>query len=802
MSNEHESLRLSPPKTIQTFLKATFEETIALIYSQIITYQNEKHTNICLSITPSTFKILNYILTKQTRSNEEILIIKTYLNSIPKFISFLNIKNPEQILFSLASVLKSEKYPQFYPVIKYGTHGDLFYIILKGKVSVLVPKDSYYQISPVNYIKHLLMLKLLNEDEIYYKTLAFNYSIGIEINDNIINTIIDGIRYKDYLSIEIYGLNIEEINSIIDFGDYAIELVDSLPTYKNNIKLLAPEMYIKLTSPEFPVLCVNDYIHKNKSHKNRHNVKHITLFNVHDNKVVSNNNNTEEEKTKGFQEIKLLLSSYIQVVTQSQGDSFGELALINKINKRTATIICKDECLFGILSRENFNAIIKDHQWKKRKNNVNFLLSFAIFKGMNWNYFESKIFNFFKFKIIYQGSPLIKEGENFEKIYFIKEGLFELNISLSLNEIANIIHSKQNQLHLKPIEDAPKTKLNFKLSIANNRDIIGFNDITYNNLYFANIICISANAKVYSIDYEILSKLSDKLPNFCEHINTYVQKRQDVLINRLINLYNYHYVKYKSLEMKADEKISMNCLFMSNHKHKSKTNIMKYNQTQQYKAPTLKFIKKKINLIGTHRQNKLILNSSDEHYNNNIPTKSKGFNSNKSVPQKKYISFHTQPHSSRPNTSMNDTLRSILGRKYRQHPTSKAFELFSKTLRDHNNDNVNNNNSGFYRNNHKTNKEAVVDLLYYDKNVIQDNPNFSQYNLNYHYTSRNKKELSYIYPMLSSNYRTITDSNDNENILRRIKKGKNARINRKYDVNTMSNLISFRSDDCSIVTHK
>jgi hypothetical protein len=253
--------------------------------------------------------------------------------------------------------------------------------------------------------------------------------------------------------------------------------------------------------------------------------------------------------------------------------------------------------------------------------------------------------------------------------------------------------------------------------------------------------------------------------------------------------------------MKADEKISMNCLFMSNHKHKSKTNIMKYNQTQQYKVPTLKFIKKKINLIGTHRQNKITLNTSDEHYNN-IPTKSKIFNSNKSVPQKKYISFHTQPHSSRPNTSMNDTLRSILGRKYRQHPTSKAFELFSKTLRDHNNDNVNNNNSGFYRNNHKTNKEAVVDLLYYDKNVIQDNPSFSKYNLNYHYTSRNKKELSYIYPMLSSNYRTITDSNDNENILRRIKKGKNARINRKYDVNTMSNLISFRSDDCSIVTHK
>ena len=175
MNNEYKqssSHNYSPPKTITTIIKSTYEETIALLISQITSLTNDKQKNICLSITPSTFQIINYILNKQTRSQDEVIIIKTYLNSIPKFITFLNIKNPDQILFSLASVLKSEKYPRYYPIIKYGTQGDHFYIILKGKVGVLVPKESYYVIKIVNYIKHLIMLKLLNEEEIYYKTLS------------------------------------------------------------------------------------------------------------------------------------------------------------------------------------------------------------------------------------------------------------------------------------------------------------------------------------------------------------------------------------------------------------------------------------------------------------------------------------------------------------------------------------------------------------------------------------------------------------------------------------------------------
>ena len=858
MNNEYKqssSHNYSPPKTITTIIKSTYEETIALLISQITSLTNDKQKNICLSITPSTFQIINYILNKQTRSQDEVIIIKTYLNSIPKFITFLNIKNPDQILFSLASVLKSEKYPRYYPIIKYGTQGDHFYIILKGKVGVLVPKESYYVIKIVNYIKHLIMLKLLNEEEIYYKTLSsnLNFDVGITVNDCIINTIIEAVRGKNYSCIEIYELNNKEISSIIEFTDYAVELVDSITNTKTNIRLLSPELYMKYTSPEFPELAVKEYINKRKYKKRRSSKRPSIFLKVNEPKQQQNEPENQKE-SKGFEKSKLLLSSYIQVVTQSQGDSFGELALLNKINKRTATIICEDECYFGIISRENFNSIIKEHQWKKRKNNVNFLLSFAIFKGMNWNYFESKIFNFFSFQTLTQGSTLINEGDQFERIYFVKEGQFELNISLTLNEIANIIHTKQQKLRLKPIEDVPKTKINFKLIIANDHDIIGFNDITFNDIYFSNVICISTNAKVYSINYDILSKISEKIPNFSEQLNAYVSKRENVLINRLVNLYNYHFVKQKKqdvIQIDTDNIVSMHGLFMKHNINKRKTNIMKHNQTQQNNNCIMltnrikifdnktKMIKKKLNLTNIQQQqphnnntepplinnnysNKYILNTSINELNNSRYITNNNNNNNnisilKPIPSHKSISKGMvckysqcnikQPQSNRPTSTMNDTLKNILGRKYRNHPTSKAIEIFSKTLRDSTYDDKKGKNSHKRLKINTRNKEAVVDLLYFDKNIVQDNPNFTYGNIHKYSLSRTRKrkknkELNYMYPMLNVLNKTIYDSNVNDNILQRIQNGKKARMNKRKDMNGISNLNSFKSEEYSSIFQK
>ena len=46
-----------------------------------------------------------------------------------------------------------------------------------------------------------------------------------------------------------------------------------------------------------------------------------------------------------------------EVAEKFTGDSFGELALIED-KPRTATIICKEECHFAVLDRDNYKEIL------------------------------------------------------------------------------------------------------------------------------------------------------------------------------------------------------------------------------------------------------------------------------------------------------------------------------------------------------------------------------------------------------------------------------------------------------------
>ena len=84
--------------------------------------------------------------------------------------------------------------------------------------------------------------------------------------------------------------------------------------------------------------------------------------------------------------------SYIEIIKKNKGDIFGEVALQNEDKKRTATIICYENCIFGSLSKSAYNNCLRDIEVRKRRNYVNFILSFPVFTKMRWNPFESKIF--------------------------------------------------------------------------------------------------------------------------------------------------------------------------------------------------------------------------------------------------------------------------------------------------------------------------------------------------------------------------------------------------------------------------
>ena len=141
----------------------------------------------------------------------------------------------------------------------------------------------------------------------------------------------------------------------------------------------------------------------------------------------------EEKKEKHF----ILL--YHHIKTLESGETFGELALQKNKGKRTATIIAKEDCHICFLDKKVYNKTLLDINNKDLNRNLHFFLNGPIFLNYNKIYFFRNIYNLLSCQHINKGELLVKENDNFEDIYFIKEGTFEVKKRCSLLEINNLI---------------------------------------------------------------------------------------------------------------------------------------------------------------------------------------------------------------------------------------------------------------------------------------------------------------------------------------------------------------------------
>lgn len=674
------------------------EHTIAELTEQIRHKQNDKRNSILIHLNDTTYQTISYILSKVFRSKDELLIIKIYLSTIPRFLSLFKSKHTDQILISLAILLKSEKKQKNSMIMRYGEKGDLFYIVLKGSAVVLLPKENNIKLTAFNYLKILITLKVFGEEEMFNKTLSSN-RLSFLIDNNSINEIMEELeknqikKFFENQTFQALMLTQEEIKELILW--YSMIDKKTIEMRKNNLQI-SPEEYMKIIYPSF----INDATNKDLGED-------------------------------------VIIYSYIPITVKRQGDIFGELALQNPNSKRTASIICMEECIFGILSRESYNNIIKDIQWKKRKKNVNFILSFQIFKGMNWNYFESKVFNFFKNETYEQGQVMIKQSDKSNRIYFIQEGIFELTTCLSTEEIKTIIQSKSNFLSNKKIFSEDKDKKWYKISIINNKDVIGLNDVCFDNYYFINVTCISTKGVVYSLDVEILDKISQKIQNFKDSLDTFINQREKIMAERLYNIYLYNKKKQKEKAQKEDSEILKMFTERNNSLKKKKSNDINNSNTKN-NLQTLNNQAKPylslLNLQRTKKKNNIIL------FNGPIPKRqppsknkfssNQGLNiSSNSIYSYTYTTeyvpkafFHTTPNkpvnsikrfpiSQRTSNSFsnsNQMLKEILGNRYSTIGVQSRTDQISQRLIDNNNNN-------------KSHIKGIsfVDFLYYDQEITR-----------------------------------------------------------------------------------
>ena len=595
--------------------------------------------NIDFNMNIFDFGTIKYILNKFKRSLDEILIIKSYLSTM----SFLNtLKIPisnDRLLYSLSIYLKIEKRSKDTLLFRYGNKGNKFYIVLEGEVSILILKETKALISFKRYFLHLLLLKMLKEDELIKKIIIANAKMKFHFDDkdfdgyfekivnfankyfkkkkkinDIFNNNENGEENKEENDNEnndneqgnednINESNISNNKNNITFKEKNIlgfnrrrnvkltvkenfenqkdkfnknkdkdkdkdnVLVKTFIKDKNNIRLMTKTKTIKsknidaksLLSPNVEGYKEEiNYSHADLPYFEIHEVKEIILYYVYLREVIDTKkkditideyiNNTylnspyhKPLANELFSKKDLLIFyQYFEIARKKAGDSFGELALQREDNKRTGTALITTDCVLGYLSRSDYNAFLGEIEVKRRKNDISFVMSFAIFDKMNKNVFENRYFNFFTRENFFQGEKIIIQDKKINKIFFIKEGQFEITTNLSVNKIYSILQYKTKRV----IDERKKVKLknqsfNMRLYICYNKDILGLDDCSYKDgISFITAKCISSNGCAFTIEKSILKEIRTKIPEIEGKINIIKEKRDKVMVDRLLNIYN------------------------------------------------------------------------------------------------------------------------------------------------------------------------------------------------------------------------------------------------------------------------
>ena len=123
-------------------------------------------------------KILQY--PADSRTLDEVKIIKDFLHSLPSFSIFMkNIEteDKEELLSSMINCMKYDFYTKNNILFRFGDKGELFYIILKGSVNVLIVKPEKIDMNRNEYLRYVRKLKDNNEYELLKKALSVNNNI-------------------------------------------------------------------------------------------------------------------------------------------------------------------------------------------------------------------------------------------------------------------------------------------------------------------------------------------------------------------------------------------------------------------------------------------------------------------------------------------------------------------------------------------------------------------------------------------------------------------------------------------------
>ena len=131
-------------------------------------------------------ELLQYIFSSQKRTTQDIIYLSKFLSTFPSFLNIIschkNIEDNVELLFKVAKYIQCDSYQNNQIIFRLGDEGDKFYLISKGKVSILIKKEIRLKITPQEYINHLIFLYNSDEMELLKLTIESNCFLNVKWN--------------------------------------------------------------------------------------------------------------------------------------------------------------------------------------------------------------------------------------------------------------------------------------------------------------------------------------------------------------------------------------------------------------------------------------------------------------------------------------------------------------------------------------------------------------------------------------------------------------------------------------------
>ena len=371
----------------------------------------------------------------------KIKVISGYLSSLKNFMLIL--KDPkesiQEILDKLSLVMKLKKVKKHEIILKEGEKGTEFFVLLRGKISVLTPKINDYYMTEEEYISYLFQLRKKDQNELIHKCITLNQST-YAISEDDFDSFVENLSLGKSINIS-YSKNknlVKKAKEIFEFISNQKKHIESLNNTGINKKetIISPEEYIIQNS-------VPDEIIKNtiSIYNYLKSLESGGRANTLEDEETSDENKKDEKKDN-----KELLSNRSKILIPSHeifgdletGSYFGEKALEGN-GKRHATLIALEDSYIGSIDKKDYFFIM--HYFIENAGNkyINFIPNFYIFKNMSLLAWEKKYITFFINKIYDKDYLLLKEGEKIHQMFFTYEGEFELTANKNLIEVNELI---------------------------------------------------------------------------------------------------------------------------------------------------------------------------------------------------------------------------------------------------------------------------------------------------------------------------------------------------------------------------